>query len=320
MIQNPSDLTLVAERLEQHQFIDVASFLEEIDLIVDNAVQYNSDSDHKLITLARDMQDHAHAMCSRLNPELIRQSKETASRIREGRCGYRSKSAYPEGKTKAELSAYKAGKGGRYKSVGSIHIPTSPIKIRTRTQEPGNNVLVPDEIPEVQLDEAAIDQAEDIAEPDNTHIEVESDEVVESTVISGEAVIERDWVGEITREEKSADPEQMQPQSEPHEIIDIENLINGSPRACVSTIQAPPIVEAELPPSPATQRDIQNLANMLVSTTDDSSIFDLEELNSFLWRMIQAWRTESGYLDGERLEGSQLAEVGCFVSSCSQVD
>ncbi|KAF9987538.1 ATPase AAA domain-containing protein 2B [Mortierella antarctica] len=84
IIKKPMDLTTVSDKINDFMYLDVKEFLSDIDLIADNTRLYNDIHDpSRIIYRARDLQDVAHAMISRLDPELIIETEKTAARRRQ---------------------------------------------------------------------------------------------------------------------------------------------------------------------------------------------------------------------------------------------
>ncbi|KAG9322513.1 hypothetical protein KVV02_001255 [Mortierella alpina] len=84
IVKKPMDLTTVSDKINDFMYLDVKEFLSDIDLIADNTRLYNDIHDpSRIIYRARDLQDVAHAMISRLDPELILETEKTAARRRQ---------------------------------------------------------------------------------------------------------------------------------------------------------------------------------------------------------------------------------------------
>ncbi|KAF9569579.1 ATPase AAA domain-containing protein 2B [Mortierella alpina] len=84
IVKKPMDLTTVSDKINDFMYLDVKEFLSDIDLIADNTRLYNDIHDpSRIIYRARDLQDVAHAMVSRLDPELIIETEKTAARRRQ---------------------------------------------------------------------------------------------------------------------------------------------------------------------------------------------------------------------------------------------
>ncbi|KAG0328484.1 ATPase AAA domain-containing protein 2B [Dissophora globulifera] len=84
VVKKPMDLATISERINDRMYLEVKEFLGDIDLIVENTTLYYDIQDpSRIIHRARDLQDVAHAMVGRLDPELITETEKTAARFRQ---------------------------------------------------------------------------------------------------------------------------------------------------------------------------------------------------------------------------------------------
>ncbi|KAG0338514.1 ATPase AAA domain-containing protein 2B [Podila humilis] len=84
IVKNPMDLTTINDKINNHLYLEVNEFLEDIDLIVENATLYNDIQDpNRIVYRAQGFQDWVHSMAGRLDPELLIETKKTAARVRQ---------------------------------------------------------------------------------------------------------------------------------------------------------------------------------------------------------------------------------------------
>ncbi|KAL1925618.1 uncharacterized protein VTP21DRAFT_501 [Calcarisporiella thermophila] len=81
VVTQPMDLQTLREKINMHEYLTVADFLEDIDLMVYNTELYY-DRYSPQVNRIKDMQDVAYSIVGRFNPELIRESEKSAARRR----------------------------------------------------------------------------------------------------------------------------------------------------------------------------------------------------------------------------------------------
>ncbi|KAF8939289.1 hypothetical protein BGZ58_010186 [Dissophora ornata] len=84
VVRKPMDLATISEKINDRIYLEVKEFMADIDLIVENAsLYYHIQDPSRTIHKARALQDVAHAMVGRLDPELIIETEKTAARFRQ---------------------------------------------------------------------------------------------------------------------------------------------------------------------------------------------------------------------------------------------
>ncbi|GKU91219.1 hypothetical protein SLEP1_g5119 [Rubroshorea leprosula] len=73
IIQNPMDVATLLQRVDSGQYITCAAFLQDVDLIVTNAREYNGDdyNGSRIVSRAVELRDVVHGMISQMDPALV---------------------------------------------------------------------------------------------------------------------------------------------------------------------------------------------------------------------------------------------------------
>lgn len=73
IIQNPMDVATLLQRVDSGQYITCSAFLQDVDLIVNNAKAYNGDDYNgaRIVSRSYELRDAVHGMLSQMDPALI---------------------------------------------------------------------------------------------------------------------------------------------------------------------------------------------------------------------------------------------------------